>query len=138
MNRIRHILPVLLGLLLVAVVGNVANGDFRFAPVETAARPGTFASGMDAEPLGRWNDYWGGYSKYQMDTSGAAPFGKKTAFTQAGEIKTVTTFDQFGRPYIQYGLDEGELFHQHTFTYPTNPLPGTGWTPIRNPGVPVK
>ena len=103
----------------------------------TVARPGTLSMMEPAEAV-RWNEYWGGYSAYQMDTTGAAPFGMKTSFTQAGEIKTVTTFDQLGRPYMQYGLNEGELFHQHAFTYPTNAQPGTGWAPVRNSGVPTK
>jgi RHS repeat-associated protein len=102
------------------------------------AKAGTFVDQMTPAEAARYRDYWGGYSVYQRDTSGMAPFGTKTAFTEAGDVKTVTTFDQYGRPYLQYGVNEGEPFHQHGFEYPTNRRPGTGWAPIRKPGDPVR
>ncbi len=99
------------------------------------AKAGTFVDQMTPDEAARYRDYWGG----MHDTSGSSPFNIKTTYTKAGDLKTVTTFDQYGRPHMQYGFGEGELPHQHPFTYPTNPQPGTGWAPKRvEPGVPIQ
>ncbi|MEI6540569.1 MAG: hypothetical protein WCO86_13770, partial [Planctomycetota bacterium] len=96
-----------------------------------------FASVRSATSGLTYQQWWG---RMHVDANGrqltgGAPFGNITSYTKSGGIKTVTTFDQFGRPYKQYGFNEGHPFHSHDFQYPTFPQLGTGWKPIRLPGV---
>jgi len=123
---------------------NLRTGIYR--PVELRFRGNhipesrvSFTRRMNQETLVEWKQYWRGKSAYQMDTTGMAPYGRKVAFTRGGVPKTVTTFDQFGRPHLQYGFKEGHWEHQHTFTYPTRPRLGTGLEPLRTPkGEPIE
>jgi hypothetical protein len=93
----------------------------------------TFIDGMSAADAKRYREYWGG----MHDISGGQPFGMKTTVTKQGELKTVTTYDQHGRPHRQYGIREGEPMHEHGFTYPQVPLRGTGYAPNRGPQRPI-
>lgn len=88
---------------------------------------------MSPSEEARYREYWGG----KHDISGGQPFGTKTTVTKNGDLKTVTTYDQHGRPHRQYGIREGEPLHEHGFTYPQVPQRGTGLTPIRGPQRPI-
>ncbi len=88
---------------------------------------GSFFDEMAPTEAARYQKYW----NRRHDTSGSSPFNLEITYTKNGQIKTVTTFDQHGRPHRQYGLKEGEPVHQHKFEYPISPRQGTGLNPIR-------
>lgn len=95
--------------------------------------PRSFTEDMSPSELQRYKEYWGG----MHDTTGSAPFGVKRTFTKEGELKTVTTYDQHGRPYRQYGLQEGHPPHEHDFSFPQTSQRGTGVSPIRGEQRPI-
>ncbi len=110
-----------------------AVGESGFLVHNANAAETTFVDEMSPTEAARYREYWGG----QHNISGGQPYGIPRTVTKNGQLKTITTNDQYGRPYRQYGLREGELPHEHGFIYPQTPQPGTGWAPIRGPQRPI-
>lgn len=56
----------------------------------------------------------------------STPYNTHTRYHENGDIKQVTTYDQFGDRHRQYDLKDsrGRAPHQHNFEYgPSNPRP---------------
>jgi len=120
------------------VVANEGNAkplppiiDLVVTPAERTQIP--FIEQMSTTEAARYRAYWG----RKHDLIGRDPYRIDTTLTKGGDLKTVTTYDQYGRPNRQYGLREGEAPHEHGFSFPQNPLPGTGLSPIRGPQRPI-
>ena len=113
------------------VGGKVAGGTQWLWKKARGTTP--YVDRMDPTEAARYREYWGG----MHDLSCREPFGRINTYTKNGELKTVTIFDEYGRPHRQYGLREGEPPHEHTIIIPTRPRPGTGMDNIQGPKRPI-
>uniref|UniRef100_UPI0023E816EE RHS repeat-associated core domain-containing protein n=1 Tax=Pseudoalteromonas rubra TaxID=43658 RepID=UPI0023E816EE len=83
-------------------------------------KQGSFASEMSAEDASRYNAR---YNKRAPVES--SPYNTHTRYHENGDIKQVTTYDQFGDRHRQYDLKDsrGREAHQHIFDYSNYPRP---------------
>lgn len=81
------------------------------------------------EEAERYRKYWEERAPVQ-----SRPFDVRRRYTEHGEIKQVTTYDDFGRRHRQYDLIDGRRAeHQHNFDYGPNTPNG-----VRSSHLPIK
>jgi hypothetical protein len=68
---------------------------------------------MTPEERARWERYWESHAPEQ-----SSPYDVRRRYTEDGDIKQVTTYDEFGNRHRQYDLiDPRRGEHQHNFDY---------------------
>ncbi|MGX5203173.1 hypothetical protein [Aliikangiella sp. IMCC44632] len=77
-------------------------------------KPGSFADDMSPEDAARYNAR---YNKRAPEAS--SPYNTHTRYHENGDVKQVTTYDQYGDRHRQYDLKDsrGREAHQHNFEY---------------------
>jgi RHS repeat-associated protein len=91
-------------------------------PVATQGGPRapTFADFMTPDEAVRYNNYWTRHAPEQ-----SSPYDMLRRYAENGDVKQVTTYDEFGTRHRQYDLrDARRGEHQHNFEYsPKTPRP---------------
>ena len=80
----------------------------------------TFEEGMAPSEAARYNKYWKAHAP-----EGSKPFDLRRRYTEDGQVKQVTTYDEFGDRHRQFDIiDPRRGEHQHNYEYgPTLPRP---------------
>jgi hypothetical protein len=96
------------------------SNKFSVSSLRTSSSKMSLIEQMTPEEAARYQRYWKAHAPEQ-----SRPYDMIRRYTEDGEIKQVTTYDEFGNRLVQFDLIDfrSNIPHRHDFTYLPNSRP---------------